>query len=139
MLSESNKLKCFGLNDHGQLGQGDSSSFVKPNQTQIRFGVASKAASLTSMCALHSTGKTHCWGENTRGVLGIDSVVTYAEPKLPVATPGDKAIKQISNIGGEHRCAVNSEGELLCWGFNLFGELGTGDKIQRSTLTGLFL
>ncbi len=38
-------------------------------------------------------------------------------------------VKVSAGLG--HTCAISSEGELFSWGFNVTGQLGTGDKISR--------
>jgi hypothetical protein len=33
--------------------------------------------------------------------------------------------------GGEHTCAISTEGRLLCWGWNFWGQLGDGTTTER--------
>ena len=39
--------------------------------------------------------------------------------------------------GGSHTCALLSGGGIDCWGYNGDVELGTGDKTERLTPTGV--
>ncbi len=36
------------------------------------------------------------------------------------------------DAGGEHACAVKTNGTVWCWGSNDFGELGTADKVPSA-------
>ena len=39
--------------------------------------------------------------------------------------------------GYQHACALLDGGGISCWGYNDFGQLGTGDTIRRYTPTGV--
>ena len=44
----------------------------------------------------------------------------------------------IAGSGGQyHTCAVQSAGSLMCWGSNAYGQLGTGDTVDRLTPTAV--
>lgn len=70
----------------------------------------------------------YCWGLNTYGETGINSVNAVVEP---VAVPTMTA--QITNIvaGGNHMCAIKG-GALYCWGRNSSGQLGIGNTFPSS-------
>ena len=36
------------------------------------------------------------------------------------------------SAGGEHSCAVDSEGKIYCWGNNSYGDLGNGKEIESA-------
>ena len=90
-------------------------------------------------CALLSTGQMECWGLNEEGRLGNG---TSTGPALcgsafwcsttPVPVSGITNATAISG-GSDHTCAVLSAGNIDCWGYNLFGQLGNGSTTNSST------
>jgi hypothetical protein len=46
----------------------------------------------------------------------------------------DQRVVQVS-VGDLHACALRRSGEALCWGANVEGQLGTGDRVERLTAT----
>lgn len=80
-LSEDGRVKCWGKNDHGQLGLGDASprgaspGTMGPNLPAVDLGAGSAAAQLTCgrahACALLGSGVLKCWGQNDHGQLGL--------------------------------------------------------------------
>jgi alpha-tubulin suppressor-like RCC1 family protein len=64
-------VKCWGLNTHGQLGDGTTQSRVNPTQVS---GLASNVVSIVTgcehTCALMNDGTVKCWGDEFYGQLG---------------------------------------------------------------------
>ena len=42
-------------------------------------------------------------------------------------------VSALSHGSGQHNCAVLEDGQLLCWGFNLLGQLGNGTLVDQSS------
>ena len=61
-----------------------------------------------------------CWGDNSDGELGINSM---DDSYLPAAVHGLPGAAQAVAAGGYHTCALLS-GRVWCWGDNESGELG---------------
>jgi alpha-tubulin suppressor-like RCC1 family protein len=76
-----------------------------------------------SDCALLSTGQVNCWGENNSGQLGNG---TTTNSDVPVAVTGISDAKAVAGDGSGSFCAVLSTGQVKCWGFNNYGQLGNG-------------
>ena len=79
-LLSDERVKCWGDNEHGELGQGDS-TVSRPLASEM--GDALRAADLgkelrvvqlvggtVHNCALFEDGRVKCWGDNSRGQLG---------------------------------------------------------------------
>lgn len=128
-----NNLQCWGDNSFGQLGLGDASSrFVTPT-TIIPIGNLKQIAlGWFHTCAVVVDGKLWCWGQNFSGELGLGDTSSRFAPTIVTGVGGQ--VKQI-DLGNEHSCAVLVNGNLQCWGYNCYGQLGTGDAINRSTPT----
>jgi alpha-tubulin suppressor-like RCC1 family protein len=87
-------------------------------------------------CALTTAGQVVCWGYNDYEQLGRgDQAVpdTFAElgDNLQVVNFGaGRTAIQIAS-GGLHSCAVLDNGDVKCWGYNAYGQLGYGDTVNR--------
>jgi len=140
-LLSSGKVKCWGLNNNGQLGDGSiNPSFQPVTVQQLLVGrglvdlsgiVALEAGSLHT-CALRVEGKVFCWGDNTRGQLGdgttIDNHAASVKPVQQVVPEGrfDLGAIVALGIGQQHSCALRVDGQPFCWGSNQNGQLGDG-------------
>ncbi|MFO7565062.1 MAG: hypothetical protein R6X02_20620 [Enhygromyxa sp.] len=80
-------------------------------------------------CALQSCGEVVCWGANRFGQLGQGHVEPLGDDELPNAAGpialGGPAASIVA--GGDHACALRTDGQLLCWGHSWGGALGYGD------------
>lgn len=80
-LSEDGRVKCWGKNDRGQLGLGDTAPRGASPGTMgtalaaVDLGAGSAAAQVTCgrahACALLTSGALKCWGQNDHGQLGL--------------------------------------------------------------------
>eukprot|EP00798_Chlamydomonas_sp_ICE-L_P018116 gene18116-24550_t len=93
--------------------------------------VKSLAVGSFHTCALMFTGKVKCWGQNTYGQLGFASF-SAVEFVVDVDLGTNYYVTQLS-AGYYHTCATFGDGAIKCWGLNLNGQLGLGN---RATLIG---
>jgi len=74
-------VRCWGLNDHGQLGTGTLSSSNIPAQvTGLSSGFAEVRVGRYHTCALSDSGYLMCWGENEDGQLGDGTTTDQRTP-----------------------------------------------------------
>jgi alpha-tubulin suppressor-like RCC1 family protein len=76
-------------------------------------------------CARRASGQVLCWGNNEYGQLGQDTAELDHVPPAAVADLAD-AVEVAA--GGVHTCARRASGQVLCWGQNLYGQLGDGSS-----------
>ena len=139
------RVKCFGNNTNGQLGQGD----VAPRASVDELGEALPAidlpepsvavhAGVATTCAISEGRRVFCWGDNRAGQLGrgdnvedVGSEAAHMGAALrPVALPENTAVDSIC-LGQSHACGPSSAGEVFCWGQNNRGQLGYSDRATR--------
>ena len=138
LMSSTGSVYCWGANNDGQLGLGNTTS--EPQATTAVLGLPVGGASQISSgsnhtCALAgSTGdNVYCWGDNTLGELATNNVITPQETAVNVTSvAGFTSIKQVS-AGGQFTCALTSSGTVFCWGLNSSGQIGNGDASGSST------
>ncbi len=121
-LTTKGTVKCWGYNGDGELGDGTTSSSLKP---VLAAGLGKKVKAIAygdiHGCAVNTTGVVKCWGYNGHGALGHNTTTSSSTPMV-VYTMGKK-IKAIA-AGVFHSCAVTTKGAIQCWGFNAYGQLG---------------
>ncbi len=83
------------------------------------------------ICALLSDQTVRCWGANTDGQLGRESLDdaggALSSSGRPLPVVGLDKVTQISATGRERTgtsCARREDGTVMCWGGNRHGELG---------------
>jgi alpha-tubulin suppressor-like RCC1 family protein len=131
-------LYCWGYNNYGQLGNGQATGSLVPIQvTGMNDGVTAVVTThdvnnyaYDTTCAIHA-GAMKCWGANHYGNLGIGTVVSPYFSQTPQIVPELPNVTRISG-GGNHICAV-SNGALFCWGYNVNGQLGSGNLVQKNS------
>ncbi|MFP2900918.1 RCC1 domain-containing protein [Corallococcus sp. 4LFB] len=128
-LLKTGTVRCWGLNNYGQMGTGQSASyFLFRDSGSIDLGTSALQISAGSnhTCALLSTGSVRCWGYSGYGQLGYGSTGTRSTPGPAVDLDGATAY-QVSASAGNHTCALLSTGKARCWGQGNWGQLGYGN------------
>jgi alpha-tubulin suppressor-like RCC1 family protein len=80
-------------------------------------------------CAVLGGGLVACWGNNYFGQLGANSSAPFST--VPVLLPN--AILGVAtrvSVGPGPACATNTAGEVWCWGYDAFGNLGDGSHVN---------
>ena len=125
-------LKCWGRDATGQLG--DASTSDKPTPVDVRLlssGVASVSAGGAHTCAVTTTRDLKCWGSSGFGALGIGNA--SGNLTTPVAVTGLSSGVTNVSAGGSHACAVTTAGDLKCWGWDAYGQLGNDAALSNTS------
>ncbi|MBT8492659.1 MAG: RCC1 repeat-containing protein, partial [Deltaproteobacteria bacterium] len=118
-------VKCWGLGDEGQLGDGQLTTSNLPVDV---VGLAGTAVALTAgnnhTCALTDSGQAFCWGANADGQIGDGTV---GDPSAVATLVGAGLAVASIEAGHAHTCARGDDSTVYCWGDNSRGQLGNGD------------
>lgn len=130
-LCSDGTVVTWGSNSSGQLGSGTAivSSLIPTNITGLGAlsgkTVVAVAAGAHHCLALCSDGRVVAWGRGTSGQLGTGSTSSSSLP-VAVSWTGVMAGKTVVSIaaGADHNLALCSDGTLVAWGRNDFGQIG---------------
>ena len=130
-LTNAGGVLCLGVNSSGQLGDGTVTNRRTPVAVSgLASGVAAVAAGGYHTCAVMTSGAAQCWGDGSYGQLG-DGATTGSFTPVPVT--GLSAGVAALAPGAQHTCALMGDGEVQCWGRNVYGQLGDGTTTDRSS------
>jgi alpha-tubulin suppressor-like RCC1 family protein len=145
-ILDDGTVHCWGTNDSGQLGLGDTNNRGdQPGElptAAVPLGRPAVAIStgFNHSCAILDDGSVHCWGWNGSGQLGIGTTDIRGDAPGELPTPavplgaGRKAVALSSSEG--HNCAILDDGTVHCWGGNGTGALGIGTTDNRGDAPG---
>ena len=126
---------AWGLNNSGQLGTGTTN----PSTTPVALtGNLSSGVTAIAGGALHSlavrNGGVYAWGLNSDGQLGTG---TTTNSTTPVALAGTLSSGVTAIAGGAYHSLAVRNGGVYAWGFNYYGQLGTGTTTNSTTPVAL--
>jgi alpha-tubulin suppressor-like RCC1 family protein len=128
-------LRALGDNLFGQRGpssiNGDEPNDVSGIQT-TSAGIATGAAPFA--CAINA-GRVLCWGSNADGGLGRPPTTMPKQASQPTLVQ-DLANRDVSEValGRAHACALESAGDISCWGQNNKGQTKAGPADVLGTI-----
>ena len=86
-------------------------------------------------------GHLMCWGKNTYGQLGVGDTNRRSTPTGVSAVGHDEngnlnMVKSVS-VGEYHTCAILTNDTVVCWGNNIWGQIGGSGRLgARKTISG---
>jgi alpha-tubulin suppressor-like RCC1 family protein len=140
VLLVDGSVKCWGANEFGELGYGNTTRVVTPSSVGTVSVTATSGVRVTQLvagyqhvCALLSDSSVKCWGYAQYGQLGYGNTRNIGDNELPssvgsvriTTAPGVRVTRLAA--GAHHTCALLSNDTVHCWGLNNFGQLGYGN------------
>lgn len=120
VVKNDGTLWTWGLNDHGQIGDG---TIVQPEgPVQVMSKVNTIAIGNRFMAAIDSDGALWTWGDNSYGQLGDGTTTAVLQPH--------KIMEEVESIelGNNFAVALKVDGSVWTWGANDLSQLGNGGK-----------
>ena len=123
-------VKCWGLNDYGQLGNNSTVNSLVPvpvanidGTSPGRTAVSVSTGTYWS-CALMANGTVRCWGD--KFYVGSSN---FANVLVPLAVSNVSGLTSSSGAveltsAGKNGCVRMADGTVQCWGEGLNGSLG---------------
>ena len=121
---------AFSLTAHKQ--------YSSTAQLLVQPSVNATGAGTCTLTVGDSAGHVECWGQNDHGQVGNGTTNAVGDYVLKPAT-----VSKLTGVTliASHRnftCAKNGDGQIYCWGQNLYGPLlGAGSSTTDITTPGL--
>jgi alpha-tubulin suppressor-like RCC1 family protein len=129
------QVRCWGWGSG--LGYGGTANRSRPVVTRTVAGAGAGAlrnvtqvsAGSYLTCARLANGQARCWGDNTKGELGIGTPGGgRLRPAVVEGANGAGPLTGVRSVGAgeEHACALLTSGQVRCWGDRQYGQVGDG-------------
>lgn len=144
VAEKGTRVRCWGFNDDGQLGRGDTVTIGDDEPAAAgedvllaKLGaVVEVVASADHTCVRSQLGAVRCWGfGDLLGVaagesLGDDEVVPIKNVDFGFIDDDPSRPRTAIDLAANalRTCAVLHDNSVRCWGYNAGGELGLGFK-----------
>ena len=152
-ILNDNSLKCWGLDDNGQVGDGSGNENCntgwqgwrnphpcRKSPTAVDLGQDAQsqartakfvAAGYSHTCAILNDDTVRCWGLGNHGRLGYDNASGLNAPSATAVNLGTGRIARSLVLGEKHTCALLDDDTVKCWGSNTNGALGAGGSVTN--------
>lgn len=134
-------VRCWGLNDSGQLGYGNTTN-IGDNEppgsvVPVDLGAGRTATAISAggdhTCAVLDGGSVRCWGSPLFGQLGYANVSAVGDNESPGSVGpvelGSGRTATAISAGTHHTCARLDDNSVRCWGNGADGRLGHCDAV----------
>lgn len=126
---------CWGSNVDGTFGRSpprQRTRAASPERIAALPALSLVSVGLAHACGISADSEPMCWGRSHFGELGSGTMSSETAPPSVVA--GGQEFESVS-AGSYYSCGVTTAGVAYCWGFNGFGQLGTGDIANAAVPT----
>jgi len=141
-MLDNGSVKCWGKNNLGQLGlgdtinRGDNSSEMGDNLPAIDLGTGRTATAIAAgnhhTCAILDNASIKCWGFNASGQLGLGNTSNRGDgsnqmgDNLTAIDLGSGRTATSITTGTGYTCVLLDDDSVKCWGWADFGQTGAG-------------
>lgn len=132
-VTAANQTYCWGHNDWGQFGIGNTTSPATPVLAANGLTLKSIDAGPSFSCGIAMNNAAYCWGTNGLGQTGEGTAISYGNTfkNTPQPVAGNISFASLS-LGYSFACGLATTGDAYCWGSN-GGRLGDGTTTDAST------
>lgn len=128
-VTTAGRVRCWGWNASGQLGDGGFQSRSQPlfviDDSGVELAdVQRVVVGPTRSCAIQDDGAAFCWGDNASGALGAGPTPAQSTHAVRVTALGEDAVIDVA-VGEFHTCFLGPT-RIRCIGQNEQGQLGDG-------------
>ena len=132
-LQTGGAVSCWGAGSQGQLGDGTFANARPVAEPVVGLGgpASQISAGYYHTCAV-VMGQVKCWGRGIQNDLDNGSISTAT----PFTVPTISNATQVAG-GDEHTCALKSDNTVVCWGWNIYGQLGDNNVMVAPGIVGV--
>ena len=137
-------LRCWGLNDLGQLGIASTVTCSNEACTKtpaiVLSNVTKVALGQRATCAIRGDKTLWCFGDDRQRQLGLTPTGlcdgSNACVPAPTQVPNITGVIDVA-VGTTHSCIVLDTGVVQCTGSNSVGEMGNGTTAPNNTFAAV--
>ena len=128
------EVACWGQDQFGWAGQGETllqTPTIMKNVTDadsVHLPGPGSNQQPGAQCVIFAGGRVSCTGANEFGNIDIDIADDLVDGEMKTIDGITDAVQVVGTLGTT--CALRANGEVLCWGTNGNGEMGTGSFEQ---------
>ncbi|MCB9091331.1 MAG: putative Ig domain-containing protein [Halobacteriovoraceae bacterium] len=143
-IHSGGKLLCWGRGSFGKVGDGATSANTAPAEVDMSAHADTNNFIAVSVgedhtCGINVSNKVYCWGSNSNGQLGDNSLIDRTTPvEIDMSHVAESNDFLKIALYKDSTCAINNGGggddKIFCTGSNVYGELGITDPVDFNTL-----
>ena len=128
-VREDGAAFCFGKNNYGRLGDGQ---VVGNTSSPVQVGKDKDWVEMLAggdhTCGRKKDRTVWCFGSNNEGQLARPPEKLLFSTK-PIKVPGTY---KFLTSNSKYACGIKPSGEGMCWGSNVWGQLGLNKKVNQT-------